>query len=55
MFLALTVGLGNKRVQIHAYDRAFADITKSRAFTIQKLTRLANEIATKQQLGWPAP
>lgn len=50
---ALVVGLGNKRVQIHAYDRAFAEITKSRAFTTQKLGRLATELATQQQLTWP--
>jgi hypothetical protein len=47
---ALIVGLGNKRVQIHKYDRAFAGIDVSP----QKLGRLATEIATKQQLAWPA-
>jgi hypothetical protein len=47
---ALVVGLGNKRVQIHAYDRAFAV-----APSAQKLVRLATEIATKQDLAWPEP
>lgn len=46
---AVIVGLGNKRVQIHKYDRAFAGLSVS----AQKLGRLAAEIATKQQLAWP--
>lgn len=47
------VGLGNKRVMIHAYDRAFADITKEHAFTVAKLGRVATEIAAREKLAWP--
>lgn len=50
---ATVIGLGNKRVKIHAYDRAFADITKQRAFTVEKLRRAATEIAGREKLTWP--
>lgn len=50
---ALVVGLGNKRVRIHAYDRAFADITKLPGFTAQKLGRLADEAAQAHRIAWP--
>jgi hypothetical protein len=50
---ALIVGLGNKRVQIHAYDRAYAEITRLPGFTADKLTRLANEAAAKHAITWP--
>jgi hypothetical protein len=47
---ALIVGLGNKRVQIHKYDRAFAV-----APSVAKLNRRATEIAAREQLAWPEP
>jgi len=50
---ALVVGLGNKRVRIHAYDRAFADITKQSGFSAQRLGRLANEAAAEHGIAWP--
>ncbi|MDQ3339302.1 MAG: hypothetical protein M4D80_29410 [Myxococcota bacterium] len=50
---ALVIGLGNKRVRVHAYDRAFADITKLPGFTAQKLGRLADEAATANRITWP--
>ncbi len=50
---ALVYGLGNKRVKIHAYDRAYAEVTKRPGFTAEKLTRLANEAAAKHQITWP--
>jgi len=48
---AVVYGLGNKRVKIHAYDRAFSAITKR--LTVEKLTRLANEAAAKHAIKWP--
>ncbi len=51
---ATVVGLGNKRVRIHAYDAAFARITTERAFTPAKLGRLAREAARDHQIVWPA-
>ncbi len=50
---ALVVGLGNKRVQIHAYDRAFAAITKRPGFNAQHLGRLARELAIERGIAWP--
>ena len=50
---ALVVGLGNKRVKIHAYDRAFADVTTARGFTVRRLARLADEAARARGLVWP--
>ncbi len=50
---ALVYGLGNKRVKIHAYDRAYAEVTKRPGFTAEKLTRLAAEAAAKHGIPWP--
>jgi mono/diheme cytochrome c family protein len=50
---ATIVGLGNKRVKIHAYDAAFAAITKQRGFSVDKLRRLAREAATEHEIAWP--
>ena len=38
---ALVVGLGNKRARVHAYDRAFAEVTRRRGFGAARLGRLA--------------
>jgi len=48
---ALVVGLGNKRVRIHAYDRAFADITKR--MHGKQLAQLADEEADAKKITWP--
>ncbi len=50
---AIVYGLGSKHVRIHAYDRAFSEITKRPGFTAEKLTRLANEAAARHQIKWP--
>jgi mono/diheme cytochrome c family protein len=50
---ALVIGLANKRVRIHAYDAAFAQITKQPGFTVEKLGRLAREVAAAQHIPWP--
>jgi mono/diheme cytochrome c family protein len=47
------VGLGNKRVRIHAYDAAFTEITTQKAFTADKLRRLAREAAHEHDIAWP--
>ncbi len=51
---ALVIGLGNKRVQIHAYDAAFADVTSERSFTSDHLAKLAATAATEHATPWPA-
>lgn len=50
---AVVYGLGNKRVKIHAYDRAYSEIVKLPGFTVEKLGRLAAEAAAKHQITWP--
>lgn len=50
---ALVHGLGNKRVQAHAYDRAYAEVTRRPGFTAAKLTRLASEAAATHGIPWP--
>ena len=52
---AVIIGLGNKRVKIHAYDRAFARVTHEPGFTSARLASLAAEAAAAKQLVWPAP
>lgn len=46
-------GLGNKRVRIHAYDAAFADVVTKPRFTATYLGALAAEAAEKHGLAWP--
>jgi len=50
---ALVIGLGNKRVQIHAYDAAFAALTRAHGFTGEHLGRLAGEAAAAHGIAWP--
>jgi hypothetical protein len=50
---AMVVGLGNKRVRIHAYDAAFAEITQEAGFTVEKVGRLAHEAAAARKIVWP--
>ncbi|MBA2542722.1 MAG: hypothetical protein H0V17_23965 [Deltaproteobacteria bacterium] len=50
---ALVIGLGNKRVRVHAYDRAYSEIVKRPQFTADKLGRLAAEAAATHQITWP--
>lgn len=50
---ATIIGLGNKRVRIHAYDAAFAQITADHAFTAARIGRLARDAAREHQIAWP--
>jgi len=50
---ATIVGLGSKRVRIHAFEQAFADVTRQRGFSVEKLRRLTAEAARDSQLVWP--
>ncbi|HEY6040249.1 MAG TPA: hypothetical protein VIV58_38460 [Kofleriaceae bacterium] len=50
---ATVVGLANKRVRIHAYDAAFAQITTQPSFTVEKLAHLAREAADAANVTWP--
>ncbi|HET9992277.1 MAG TPA: hypothetical protein VFQ65_27285, partial [Kofleriaceae bacterium] len=50
---ATVIGLANKRVRIHAYDAAFAQITTQPAFTVDKLVRFAREAADAAKVTWP--
>jgi hypothetical protein len=50
---ATIVGLGNKRVRIHAYDAAFALIAHQKSLTVEKLGRLAREAARDYKIEWP--
>ncbi len=50
---ALVIGLGNKRVRIHAYDAAFAAVTTQPGFSAEHLGRLAGEAAAQHKITWP--
>ena len=50
---ALVVGLGNKRVRIHDYDAAFAQVTSEPRFTASHLGSLAAAAAEERGLVWP--
>ena len=50
---ATVIGLANKRVRIHAYDAAFADITHASGFTAEHIGRLAREEAAAHHVAWP--
>jgi hypothetical protein len=50
---ALVIGLGNKRVRIHAYDRAFAQVTRQPGFTAARLGVLAADAAKQRGIPWP--
>ncbi|MBL9019592.1 MAG: hypothetical protein JNL83_35710, partial [Myxococcales bacterium] len=50
---ALIMGLGNKRVRIHAYDRAFAQVTRQPGFTAARIGVLAADAAKQRGLAWP--
>ncbi|MEJ7599065.1 MAG: hypothetical protein WKG01_14245 [Kofleriaceae bacterium] len=50
---ATVIGLGNKRVRIHDYDAAFANITRLPGFTATRIGRLADEVATARAIPWP--
>lgn len=49
----IVYGLGNKRIRIHAYDAAFADVIEKPRFTASYLGALAAEEAQKRGLVWP--
>ncbi|MGE5185674.1 MAG: hypothetical protein ACM31C_26615 [Acidobacteriota bacterium] len=50
---ATVIGLANKRVRIHAYDAAFAQITRARGFDAAHIGRLAREEAAAHHIAWP--
>jgi mono/diheme cytochrome c family protein len=50
---ATVIGLGNKRVRIHAYDAAFAEVTRRPGFSVDKLARFAREEAAAHHVAWP--
>jgi hypothetical protein len=47
----IVVGLGNKRVRVHAYDAAFVHVAPK--LSTEKLVRLANEAAAENKITWP--
>ncbi len=47
----LVIGLGNKRIRVHAYDAAFAQIAAE--LSAQKLRRLADAAAEERHISWP--
>jgi hypothetical protein len=51
---ALVIGLGNKRVQIHAYDAAFADAARDPSFTAEHLGDIADAEAAAHATPWPS-
>lgn len=46
-------GLGNRRVQIHAYANAFAQMIRHPSFTQSRLGRAADRAAESERLSWP--
>jgi len=49
----IVVGLGNKRVRVHAYDAAFGAIAPR--ISGDKVRRLAAEAAAERKITWPEP
>src|SRR5258706_241208 len=49
----IVVGLGNKRVRIHAYDAAWVRVAPT--ISVEKLRRLADEAAAERHIPWPEP
>jgi mono/diheme cytochrome c family protein len=50
---AFVVGLANKRVRIHAYDAAFAQVAREPSFTAQNLGPMADAAAAERSTPWP--
>ncbi|HEY1556748.1 MAG TPA: hypothetical protein VGF94_18055 [Kofleriaceae bacterium] len=50
---ATVIGLANKRVRVHAYDAAFAQITREPGFSAERLGHLASEAAAANHVTWP--
>jgi mono/diheme cytochrome c family protein len=50
---ALVVGLANKRVRFHAYDRAFSRVTSRARFSAPALVPIARAAAADHHLAWP--
>ena len=50
---ATVIGLGNKRVKIHDYDAAFANITRLPGYTATRIGRLAEAAAAARAIPWP--
>lgn len=51
---AFVVGLGNRRVRVHAYDAALCDVAARPDFDADRLGRAAREVARERDLRWPA-
>jgi hypothetical protein len=49
----LVLGIGNKRVRIHAYDDALARVARRPDFDTARLAPLATELALKRRIPWP--
>ena len=50
----LVVGIGNKRIRIHAYDDALARVAARPEFGAARLGPLAAKMAEERALAWPA-
>jgi mono/diheme cytochrome c family protein len=51
---ATVIGLGSKRVRIHAYDAAFVDIGDRADLTALRIQELADRAAAERDIEWPA-
>ena len=49
----LVVGLANRRVRVHAYDAAFADVAAK--LSHERLRRLADAAEDERHVAWPEP
>ena len=47
------IGLGNKRVRVHAYDRAWVEVAMERELTPEHIAKLAREAAAEHHIEWP--
>jgi mono/diheme cytochrome c family protein len=50
----VVIGLGNKRVRIHAYDAAWSELGRRDDLRAERLMPLAAEAAREERLLWPA-
>lgn len=50
---ARVIGLGNKRLRIHAYDAAFAEIARRADFDVPRLLQAAETEARARGVAWP--
>ncbi len=50
----LVVGIGSKRIRIHAYDDALARVARRADFAEARLGPLAAQLAEQRRVAWPA-